>query len=48
MFIEDDGIRLHVELELPEQTTGAVPLLIVIHGFTGNMDRFMNHITKFM
>ena len=38
MFIEDDGIRLHVELELPEQTTGAVPLLILIHGFTGNME----------
>ncbi|MBR3202824.1 MAG: alpha/beta fold hydrolase [Solobacterium sp.] len=38
MFIEDDVIRLHVELELPEQTTGAVPLLILIHGFTGNME----------
>ena len=38
MFIEDDGIRLHVELEMPENRTGAVPLFILIHGFTGNME----------
>lgn len=38
MLIEDDGIKLHIELEWPENRTADVPLLILIHGFTGHMD----------
>ena len=37
MYIMDDGIRIHVELERP---VGAekCPLVIVLHGFTGHME----------
>lgn len=40
MFIENDGIRLHVELSMPGAAAGGetCPLVILIHGFTGNMD----------
>ena len=38
MFINDDGIKLHVELEKPENAPEKMPLVIVIHGFTGHMD----------
>ncbi|MBO4636811.1 MAG: alpha/beta fold hydrolase [Clostridiales bacterium] len=38
MFIEDDGIRLHIELERPENAPSKLPLVIVIHGFTGHME----------
>ena len=49
MFITDDGIRLHIELEMPENketkkklpesgADGKCPLVIVIHGFTGHME----------
>ncbi len=38
LWIEDNGIRLNAELELPENRTGAVPLLILLHGFTGHMN----------
>lgn len=38
MFINDDGIKLHVELEKPENTPEKMPLVIVVHGFTGHMD----------
>lgn len=37
-FIEDDGIRLSLELERPEGT-GPCPLVIVLHGFTSAKDR---------
>lgn len=38
MFITDDGIKLHVELEMPENAAGKLPLVIVMHGFTGHME----------
>ena len=37
-FIEDDGIRLSLELERPEGN-GPCPLVIVLHGFTSAKDR---------
>ncbi|MEE8886391.1 MAG: alpha/beta fold hydrolase [Eubacteriales bacterium] len=41
-YIQDDGIRLHAKLEMPPETDednpGKLPLCIVIHGFTGNME----------
>ncbi len=40
-YIENDGIRLHAKLDLPQNRpdgTGRYPLLIVIHGFTGDME----------
>ena len=37
MFIMDDGIRLNARLDMPEGGAGGCPLLIIIHGFTGNM-----------
>lgn len=37
MFIMDDGIRLNARLDMPEGGAGKRPLLIIIHGFTGNM-----------
>ena len=43
MFIIDDGIRLNAKLDLPEQGGDECPLVIVIHGFTGNMEE--RHIT---
>lgn len=38
MFITDDGIKLHIEIEKPENAPGKMPMVIVIHGFTGHMD----------
>lgn len=38
MYISDDGIKLHVELEKPENAPDKMPLVIVIHGFTGHME----------
>lgn len=37
IFIEDDGIRLHMKLDMPKQKTKC-PLVIVIPGFTGHME----------
>ena len=39
-YIEDDGIRLHAILEMPEGYTedSKCPLAIVIHGLTGHME----------
>ena len=37
MFITDDGIQLHIEIERPEQT-GPLPMVILSHGFTGHME----------
>ena len=41
-YIDDDGIKLHAKLEIPE---GAVkcPLVIIVHGYTGDMEE--RHIT---
>ena len=36
-YIEDDGVRLHMKLDRPEETEKC-PLAIVIHGFTGHME----------
>ena len=38
MYINDDGIKLHVELEKPDNAPPKMPLVIVIHGFTGHME----------
>ena len=35
MFIEEDGLRLHLELDRPR---GECPLLVLVHGFTGHME----------
>ncbi len=43
MYIEDDGIKLHVELAKPEGDDDRYPLVIIIHGITGNMDE--RHLT---
>lgn len=40
-YIENDGIRLHAKLDMPEKIqddSGKCPLVIVIHGFTGHME----------
>ncbi len=36
-YINDDGIRLHAKLELPDGG-GRCPLVIVVHGYTGHME----------
>jgi len=38
MFLTDDGIRLHCELEKPAGRSGKLPLVLVFHGFTGHME----------
>ena len=41
-YIPDDGIRLHVKLDMPEgvsEETGKCPLCIVIHGIHGDMEK---------
>lgn len=44
-YIENDGIRLHAKLDMPEgfREGEKCPLVIVIHGFTGHMEE--RHIT---
>ncbi len=41
-YIQDDGIKLHSKLDMPEGITedggGKCPLVIVIHGLTGHME----------
>ncbi len=41
-YIDNDGIRLHAKLDMPEGVTdhsaGKYPLVIVIHGLTGHME----------
>ena len=45
-YISDDGIRIHAKLDLPENTCAEecreksrkLPLMILIHGFTGDME----------
>ena len=43
MVIMDDGVRLHAKLDMPPGGAGKCPLVIVIHGFTGDMEQ--RHIT---
>ena len=43
--IMDDGVRLHIKTDLPQNFSGKCPLVIVIHGFTGHMEE--RHITAF-
>jgi len=38
MYIMDDGIRLNARIELPQNSPEKCPLLIILHGFTGNME----------
>ena len=38
MFLMDDGIALHCELELPENGALRCPLALIFHGFTGHME----------
>ena len=38
MFLNEDGLRLHLEPELPAGSRGRLPLVIVLHGFTGHME----------
>ena len=38
MFIDCDGVQLHVELEKPADAAERMPLTILIHGFTGHME----------
>lgn len=42
-YITDDGIRLHAKLEMPDGKDKC-PLVIIVHGFTGNMEE--PHITE--
>lgn len=35
MVIMDDGIALQAELDMPEQAEGRLPVVVMIHGFTG-------------
>lgn len=37
-YINDDGIKLHAKLDFPAEEKEKYPLVIVIHGFTGNME----------
>ena len=43
MYIMDDGIQLNAKLEKPEGTKEKMPLVIILHGFTGHMEE--RHIT---
>ena len=38
MFLYDDNIPLHCELELPDPAPASCPLALVFHGFTGHME----------
>lgn len=37
LYIDDGGIPLHIKLDIPNPTD-KLPLLIIFHGFTGNME----------
>ena len=38
MYIEEDGMRLYAELELPEGAGEKCPLVIMVHGITGHCE----------
>ena len=44
-YIDDDGIKLHAKLDMPDgyEEGSKCPLVIVIHGLTGHMEE--RHIT---
>ena len=37
-FMEVNGVKLHMKLELPASAEEKIPLLILVHGFTGHME----------
>ena len=43
MYIIDDGIKLDATIDMPQGKTGKCPLVIIIHGFTGNKEE--EHLT---
>ena len=38
MYLTDDGIRLNINIDRPQKPVERCPLVIVIHGYTGNME----------
>ena len=44
MIIMDDGIQLNAQLDLPEDGRKKCPVVVIIHGFTGNMNEW--HISE--
>ncbi len=38
MYIMDDGIRLSAKIDMPEKHGSRLPLVVIIHGFTGYKD----------
>ena len=38
MFLTQEGMRLHMKLDMPADSPARCPLVIVIHGFTGHME----------
>lgn len=38
MYIMDDGVQLNAAIEMPEKKKEKMPLVIIIHGFTGHME----------
>lgn len=43
MFLQYDGLRIHVKIDFPEDTADRLPLVLLSHGFTGHMEE--PHIT---
>ena len=37
-FIDSDGVRLHARIDLPNPATAKMPVLVLIHGYTGHME----------
>ena len=42
--IVDDGIELQAELDMPENAEGKIPVVVMIHGFTGYKEEW--HIVQ--
>ena len=42
--IVDDGIELQAELDMPEKAEGKIPVVVMIHGFTGYKEEW--HIVQ--
>ena len=38
MYLDDDGIRLNIKLDMPADRSRRVPVVVIIHGFTGHME----------
>ena len=43
MQLMDDGIKLNVRLDMPENAPEKLPLVVILHGFTGHMEE--RHLT---